>query len=42
MSKTQKEFEADYQEIDCRKCDRTFNLGEQKYYTNECPVCYYE
>lgn len=38
---SQREFEAEYQEVECRECGTHFNLGGQDYYDNLCPKCKY-
>ena len=39
MAMNQAEFEANYEEVECRDCDSTFNIGAQAYYDNLCPSC---
>lgn len=39
---TQDEFEANYEEVECRECGALFNIGAQMYYSNLCPSCHKE
>lgn len=36
---SQSEFEANYEEVECRECGTVFNIGAQMYYDNLCPSC---